>query len=53
MTRFLIGLVLGLILGVYLTDRANASAVLHQRYASIKASEPDGPTSLGTSLEDI
>jgi hypothetical protein len=53
MTRFLVGLILGLILGVYLADRANAAAVLRQRYTSVKASEPDGPTSLGTSLEDV
>lgn len=53
MTRLILGFLLGLIVGVYLTDRANTAAAIRQRYASVKASEPDGPTSFGVSLEDI
>ena len=53
MTRLILGFLIGLIVGVWLTDRANESAAIRQRYAAVKASEPDGPTSFGASLEDI
>lgn len=53
MTRLILGFLLGLIVGVWLTDRANGSAAIRQRYASVKASEPGGPTSFGDTLEDV
>lgn len=53
MTRLILGFLVGLVVGVWLTDRANGSAVARQRYAAVKASEPGGPDSFGDTLEDV